>query len=130
MNRLGNRPASGDSTQTSVVAESGDALPQARISYYRASAYDQGRLEGLACASLGLDPAQNGFKNCVKQINQALRSIDNDRLESKLQELVQRGRYARRHTHAASMRIGTQMLRRQQRSFLRLRQSPMLVRGK
>jgi hypothetical protein len=74
---LGNRPASGDSTHTSVVADSGDALPQARISYYRASAHDQERMEGLACASLGLNPAQNGFTNCVKKISQALHSIDN-----------------------------------------------------
>ncbi len=77
LNGLGNRPASGDSTQTSAVAQSGDALPPAVISYYRASAHDQGQLEGLACASLGLNPAQNGFTNCVKKINQALRSIDN-----------------------------------------------------
>jgi len=75
LNRLGNRTASRDS-QTSAVAESGDALPQALISYYRASAHDQGQLEGLACASLGLNPAQNGFTSCVKKINQALHSID------------------------------------------------------
>jgi hypothetical protein len=74
---LSNRPASGGSTQNSSAAESGDALPQALISYYRASAHDQGQREGLACASLGLDPAQNGFTNCVKRISQALRSIDN-----------------------------------------------------
>jgi hypothetical protein len=77
LNELGNRPASGDSTQTTAATESGDALPQALISYYRASLHDQVRLEGLACASLGLDPAQNGFTNCVKKINQALHSIDN-----------------------------------------------------
>jgi hypothetical protein len=75
LNRSGNRPVSGDS-QTSAVAESGDALPQALISYYRASAHDRGQLEGQACASLGLNPAQNGFTNCVKKINQALHSID------------------------------------------------------
>ena len=74
---LSNRPAIGDSTQTSAVAESGDALPQALISYYRASAQDQWQRDGLACASLGLDPAQNGFTNCVKRISQALHSIDN-----------------------------------------------------
>jgi hypothetical protein len=77
LNSLGNRAASGDSMQTSAVAASGDALPQSLISYDRASAHDQGQLEGLACASLGLNPAQNGFTNCVKNINQALRSIDN-----------------------------------------------------
>jgi len=77
LNRLGNRPARGDSTQTAAVAQSGGALPEAPISYYRASAHDQGQLEGLACASLGLDPAQNEFTNCVKRINQGLRSIDN-----------------------------------------------------
>jgi len=76
LNRLGNRPANGDS-QISPVAESGEASPQSLTSYYRASAHDQGQREGLACASLGLDPAQNGFTNCVKKINQALRSIDN-----------------------------------------------------
>ena len=74
---FGNRPTSGDSAQTSGVAESGDALPQALISYYRASAHDQERMEGLACASLGLNPAQNGFTNCVKKLSQALHSIDN-----------------------------------------------------
>ena len=74
---LGNRPASGDATQTSGVAENGDALPPALISYYRASAHAQAQRQGLACASLGLDPAQNGFTNCVKKLSQALHSIDN-----------------------------------------------------
>jgi hypothetical protein len=76
LDRLGNRPARSDS-QTTAVAESGDALPKALTSDYRVSAHDQGQLEGLACASLGLNPAQNGFTNCVKKINQALQSVDN-----------------------------------------------------
>jgi hypothetical protein len=75
LNRLGNHSASGDS-QTSAVAQSGDALPQALTSYDRASVHDQGQLEGLACASLGLNPAENGFANCVQKINQALHTID------------------------------------------------------
>jgi hypothetical protein len=47
LNRLGDRPASGDS-QTSAAAASGDTLPQALTSYYSAFAHDQGQLEGLA----------------------------------------------------------------------------------
>jgi hypothetical protein len=74
LNRLDKHPAT-DGTQTAVT-ERADALPQALLSDYRASAYDQGQRERLACASLGLNPAQNGFTNCVKKINQALHSID------------------------------------------------------
>jgi hypothetical protein len=60
-----------DSGQTSVSAAT--AAPG---SFYFASPSESARREQLACAALGLSPAQGEFKTCVQQLKATLYAID------------------------------------------------------
>jgi hypothetical protein len=45
-------------------------------SFYRASPHETVRREAVACAALGLSPAEGAFKSCVKSLNDTFYSID------------------------------------------------------
>jgi hypothetical protein len=45
-------------------------------SYYFASPHETARREQVACAALGLSPAETGFKSCVQQLSATFYSID------------------------------------------------------
>jgi hypothetical protein len=45
-------------------------------SFYFASAHEIARREQVACAALGLSPAQAGFKSCVQQLRSTFYAID------------------------------------------------------
>ena len=45
-------------------------------SYYFASPGETARREQVACAALGLSPAEAGFKSCVQQLSATFYSID------------------------------------------------------
>ena len=77
LQKVNDRSVRSGSTQFPAAPASHDALPQASTSYYRASPHDYVHREQLACAALGLDPSQNAFVSCVKNINYALYSIEN-----------------------------------------------------
>jgi hypothetical protein len=74
LNYVNERPA--DDTQPASATLSRVALPQPTTSYYYASPHDYVRRERIACAALGLEPAQSAFDTCVANINHALHAID------------------------------------------------------
>lgn len=66
---------------TSTPADAAAAAPlsaslQAPGSFYRASPRETARREQVACAALGLSPAENAFHACVKSLSDTFYSID------------------------------------------------------
>lgn len=78
----GNRPESTTAPETtpSTAPLMQPPLEQqfaARGSYYRASAHETVRREQVACAALGISPAdENAFMSCVKSLSNTFYSID------------------------------------------------------
>ena len=63
--------------QASATAQATSAEPTAAAgSFYFASASEVARREQVACAALGLSPAQAEFKDCVQQLRATFYAID------------------------------------------------------
>jgi hypothetical protein len=63
-------------TTAATAMPVGEKLPTASGSYNYASPHENARREQVACAALGLEPAQGAFKSCVKDLSDTFYAID------------------------------------------------------
>jgi hypothetical protein len=66
-------PAEAVSASASISGE----VPHASGSFFYAKAHEANRRERLACAALGLEPPDEAFKGCVKDLKDTFHAIDN-----------------------------------------------------
>jgi hypothetical protein len=73
---ISSRPEPTGSRESVATATPVSAQFAATGSYYRASPHETARREQVACAALGLSPARDAFKSCVRSLNDTFYSID------------------------------------------------------
>lgn len=73
---INDRPRQPVQTAAVTATPVSDNLPQASGSFFYAAPHENVRREQIACAALGFEPSQAGFKSCVKGLDDTFYSID------------------------------------------------------